>query len=118
MKQSLIQVFEGQIYIGTFELSKRLNIKHRTLICNIESKKFIYELFGKILNIKHSKNPGRPIEEYLLNRNQLEILIISLVKRLEEAQIAQILLANHKLRVDMQFFKYLDKNVNKRLPIV
>jgi len=104
---NLIQVFEGQIYAGTYAVSKILKITHRTikrLLKKYESFFFADEesIFQVLLNEK----PGSPVQQYLLNGAQLKLLFIMMNNKPLLINLKIMCLKDHE--TDLQFFREIE----------
>ncbi len=111
MKQSLLQTYEGQIRTGTWELSKRLGSQHRFIKSCIERKKEAFIDLGDLPHVKiKEERPGRPVIEYLLNREQCGwVIFLSSICGDRKALTIQV--RSNDCKTDTEYFKYLDDNL-------
>jgi len=111
MENSLIQTFEGQIRLGTWELSKRIEAQHRFVKSSIERKMDAFLNIGSLPYIKiKPEKPGRPIKEYLLNRYQCGwTIFLCSINGYRKA--IQVEVRSQSCKTDTEYFKFLDENL-------
>lgn len=107
LQDSIIQVFEGELYAGTFCLAKLLGLPHRTIKNLI--KKFSNYLFYngvELFQIRLTHKRGTQIQEYLLDALQVKILIILLDNRHFLTNLKILCIKDHE--TPLQFFRQLE----------
>lgn len=113
MKSELIEVHEGQLFVGTWKLSNLLNIQHRLFKINLERHEKHFSEFGKLIKRKviTEKKGGQPYE-YLLNSSHLKLFfsILSMVDFKEKIMnIKKMIVSSYDFN-DTEFFNFLEIN--------
>lgn len=101
---SIIQVFEGELYVGTFQLSKMMNIPHR-LVKNLIKKysSILFSIGAELFQIRLTRKRGTQIQEYLLDFLQLKILTVLIDNRHNVIDLKIMCLKDHE--TPLQFFR-------------
>lgn len=111
MKQSLIQTYQGQIRTGTWELSKRLGVQHRYIKTCIEKKTEAFLALAPLPYVKMRRVAlGRPVREYLLNRDQC-VWVIFLCSICGDKKALYVDIQSKACITDAEYFKFLDENL-------
>ena len=107
MHSDIIQVYRGQLKIGTWDLARGCNIQHRLL------KKIIKEhpeQFGESAPklVRPTKKKGGQIDEYLLNEEQIRILFAHLLNHTRMKMGLRTCIFK-QFDSEMHFFKMLEE---------
>lgn len=109
MKSNIIEVYEGRLVLGTFNLSKLLNMTHPCLKKCIN--KYVKGAIDPIVErtvLTHKK--GGQIRQYLLSVDQVICLCFFLPTH-PQCRKAKMISVRHGLKSDLEFFKALEDSL-------
>lgn len=93
IKRNILQMIDGELKIGTFDLSKGFHVPHRMIKKDIITHIIKFEKLGTSPILKYNRlipdstidatltmnPPGRPIEEFMLNKLQI-LFLLSIIR--------------------------------------
>ncbi len=106
MDSTIIQVYKGELKIGTWSISQGSNIQHRIIKSAINRHP---EYYGDSLpkRTMNTKRKGGQVEEYLLNETQTRILFALLLGHPKLSMGLSACIFRHT-DSEMHFFKVLE----------
>ena len=107
MISGIIQVHNGQLRIGTWDLSRASNIQHRLLKKIIKNHPEHFD--GSVPKlVRNTKKKGGRIDEYLLNEDQIRILFAYLLNHTRMKMGLSVCIFK-QFDSEMHFFKMLEE---------
>lgn len=106
MQATIIQTHDGQLKVGTWDISQLLGIEHRLVKDCIQLYEYVFE--RNLILKKRKTSRGRPVKEYLLNMQQIKLLIFLLPPLHNAIILIKIMFSTEEYKTEIEFMQNLN----------